>query len=189
MVEARRQRIDHELSWVSSQLYHGLREEVPEGSAPHRGAALAALEWVFSATMRRIGKRPAARSWSVDHLDQLLGHSEAWNAAVAEYLSDVMDSDRPSPPLATAPAGRPSSRWPPAPVYVESIVVNDFKAIDELRLQFPSLGSARGEAASVMLLGENAAGKSSVMQALALVLMDEYQRKASRAQGIEFLPR
>ncbi|ALN90568.1 AAA family ATPase [Lysobacter gummosus] len=189
LVEARRQRIDHALNWVSSQLYHEVLEDFPDGSAPHWGAALSALDSVFSATMRRIGRRPGAGPRSVDHLGQLLGHAEAWNAAVAEYLSDVMDANRPSPPLPTAPAGRPSSWWPPAPVYVESIVVNDFKAIDDLRLEFPSLGSARGEAASVMLLGENAAGKSSVMQALALALMDEYQRKASRAQGIEFLPR
>ena len=66
-------------------------------------------------------------------------------------------------------------------VYVESVEINNFKGIEKLRLKFPefkpdpapSLESSEGgclPARWKMLLGENGTGKSTVLQAVALVL-------------------
>ncbi|MDA1053750.1 MAG: AAA family ATPase [Planctomycetota bacterium] len=66
-------------------------------------------------------------------------------------------------------------------VYVDSVEINNFKGIQKLRLNFfegdsdpaPSLESSEGASSPArwkMLLGENGTGKSTVLQAVALVL-------------------
>jgi uncharacterized protein (TIGR02646 family) len=52
---------------------------------------------------------------------------------------------------------------------VERIQIRNFKSIEDLSLQFP--GPQSDHEAWLMLLGENATGKSSVLQAVALALM------------------
>ncbi|MGH8079550.1 MAG: AAA family ATPase, partial [Lysobacter sp.] len=149
------------------------------------GAMLAALDFVQAETMKRLGRRVLGRLREDRDLARLQGHAEVWQEESDAYLRG-----RRSPVSVVASesrAVRPRPRYSEA--VVESIRISDFKAIDQLQLEFAAAGSARGEAGGVMLLGENAAGKSSVMQALALALMDESGRKNSRANGMDFAPR
>lgn len=59
--------------------------------------------------------------------------------------------------------------------YIKSIDIHNFKAIKDLKLNFPE---SREQASWKMLLGENAAGKSTVLKAVALALMGEEYTKA-----------
>lgn len=59
------------------------------------------------------------------------------------------------------------------PVQVESIELRNFRAIEELDLDFAAVADT---APWTMLLGENGAGKTSILQALALALAGEEQR-------------
>ncbi|ULX50626.1 hypothetical protein A9P79_01245 [Cupriavidus taiwanensis] len=61
---------------------------------------------------------------------------------------------------------------------VRRVEIRNFKSIQSLDLDFSAEGAAsEGRAAATVLLGENATGKSSVLQAIALVLMDGDLRK------------
>lgn len=61
---------------------------------------------------------------------------------------------------------------------LESIRFNNFKGIEQLELQMPVVQSAQAPSAksdrpALLILGENAAGKSSILEAAALVLCSE----------------
>ncbi|HUC06974.1 MAG TPA: AAA family ATPase [Solirubrobacterales bacterium] len=60
---------------------------------------------------------------------------------------------------------------------IRSVEVENFRAIERLRLEFPL---TMGESNWLMLLGENGAGKTSVLQALGLALCDEQTRERLR---------
>lgn len=70
---------------------------------------------------------------------------------------------------------------------IERIEIRDFKGIEELDLTFPSLQSERES--WMMLLGENGAGKSSVLQAVALALMGERHANQLGLDASRFLRR
>lgn len=70
---------------------------------------------------------------------------------------------------------------------IESIEIRDFKGIEELDLIFPSPQSERES--WMMLLGENGAGKSSVLQAVALALMGERHANLLGLDASRFLRR
>lgn len=76
-------------------------------------------------------------------------------------------------------AAKPAARLPARKVkiatrQIESISVHNFKAISDLRLKFPP--GSQGATPWLMILGENATGKSSILQAVALALMGETRR-------------
>lgn len=54
---------------------------------------------------------------------------------------------------------------------IRAIEVENFKGIEYLRIVVPAYNRETGEAGSLMLLGENAAGKSSILEAVALALV------------------
>tara|TARA_R110000796_G_scaffold252542_1_gene387522 strand:- start:2630 stop:4843 length:2214 start_codon:yes stop_codon:yes gene_type:complete len=56
---------------------------------------------------------------------------------------------------------------------IREIKISDFKGIDELTLKLPALRPGKGSAGALMLLGENAVGKSTVLEAIALSLLGE----------------
>jgi uncharacterized protein (TIGR02646 family) len=66
---------------------------------------------------------------------------------------------------------------PVRPVVVEKLELCDFRSIEQLSLE---LAGPDDEAPWTMLLGENGHGKTSVLQALALLLMGEEARKRLR---------
>ncbi|PLR21928.1 hypothetical protein SGCZBJ_20400 [Caulobacter zeae] len=65
-----------------------------------------------------------------------------------------------------------------------AVQFHDFKALEDLTLNVPSaipprpdLGRPEGEAAALLVLGENAAGKSSILEGVALALSDPAARR------------
>ncbi|MBD8689601.1 MULTISPECIES: AAA family ATPase [unclassified Rhizobium] len=59
----------------------------------------------------------------------------------------------------------------PSPAAVSQIEISNFKGINRLKLKIPSHRHESGSAGALMLLGENAAGKSSVLEAIALAIL------------------
>jgi uncharacterized protein (TIGR02646 family) len=59
-------------------------------------------------------------------------------------------------------------------IEVQELEIRNFKAIEHIRLEFPPPGK---EGHWAMLLGENGAGKTSILQALALTLMGDKARE------------
>ena len=59
------------------------------------------------------------------------------------------------------------------PQYITRIEIHNFRVIEDLVLDFPRLGEE--EKSWLVLLGENGVGKSSVLKAVALALMDKDQ--------------
>jgi hypothetical protein len=66
-------------------------------------------------------------------------------------------------------------------------VLRHFKVIRELDLTLPRVASTTSGAPWLMLLGENACGKSSVLQALALALMGEEARSRLELDAASFV--
>jgi len=85
-----------------------------------------------------------------------------------------------APPIAERPAQaskRPRSLPRDYPL-LESIQFNNFKGIEQLELQMPLAQSTQAPSAkfvrpALLILGENAAGKSSILEATALVLCSD----------------
>lgn len=73
--------------------------------------------------------------------------------------------------------------------YIQRVEIESFKCIGRLSLDFMKKGPIFSSAPNTMLLGENACGKSSVLQAIALCLMDEKQFRALGISARSFIPR
>lgn len=71
---------------------------------------------------------------------------------------------------------------------IERIVIHNFKAIHDLELAFPPIPPEE-KGSWVLLLGENATGKTSVLQAVALALMGDKVRKRLPLKPADFLRR
>ncbi len=73
---------------------------------------------------------------------------------------------------------------------LQSILIEHFKGIDRIELDLTA-GQRRksSTAPCVVLLGENSVGKSSVLQAVAMTLMDSKDRRALRLEPEDFLSR
>lgn len=73
----------------------------------------------------------------------------------------------------------PKKAWPrrqAGAVWIDRVEIENFKAIQELELNFALESDATTEP-WIILLGENGVGKSSVLKAIALVFMDPKDRK------------
>ncbi len=68
-------------------------------------------------------------------------------------------------------AGAPRPSTPPPAAELVSLRVSNFRAIDELQLAFGARREAKAGAPCLMLLGENAVGKSTCLSAMALALL------------------
>ena len=95
-----------------------------------------------------------------------------------QFLMEWAGPQEPAKAAKRTIAGRRQSRKPARPRSktivageIESIHIKDFRAVQDLTLRFPT--GTRERAGWIMLLGENGAGKSSILQATALALMGE----------------
>jgi uncharacterized protein (TIGR02646 family) len=66
---------------------------------------------------------------------------------------------------------------------IRRVIMEDFKGIDHLELNFPEVGPDGKYAGSMMLLADNGAGKTSVLQGIALAMMG-----ADRANKLKIRP-
>lgn len=76
-----------------------------------------------------------------------------------------------------------------ASAQITRIEIENFKGISKLHLDLPKSTPSSGFAPCTMLIGENATGKSSVLQAVALCLMDDQLRKQLKLKPQQYLPR
>ncbi len=118
--------------------------------------------WERESKLRRTGK--------ADLVDRLLAMT-GLTAASPDPVSLSVTS-APSPDIETAQ-------------YITRIVVHNFRAIADLDLEFPRPQSE--ESAWLVLLGDNGIGKSSILQAVALTLMDDQQRGALDLDASSFV--
>ncbi|WP_363796453.1 AAA family ATPase [Lysobacter firmicutimachus] len=196
LIAARREAVERMLEAIVAQP-HRLDQgfAVSELDALRRRAHTAAVDQalfsVYLLFARRVGLRAERDFRLARDLPRLLGHEREWERAAQAYLDDRWEAglDEPGPEAPASPraAQAHEPRW--APSYVERVRIFHFKGIEQVELRLGSVAARDGGAPGAMLLGENAAGKSTVLQALALALMDDRQRNGSRAQGLEFLPR
>lgn len=85
----------------------------------------------------------------------------------------------------------------PEPVYrtrrLKSISIRNFKAIEKIDLEMPVQTSSTENASTplpaLLVLGENAAGKSSILEAIALALCSKDERQGLDIDGFELDPR
>ncbi|MCP4096037.1 MAG: ATP-binding protein [Planctomycetaceae bacterium] len=70
-----------------------------------------------------------------------------------------------------------------------SIKINNFKALEDIEIGLPTLDPSRpkGSGAAMLILGENAAGKSSILEALALALTTDEVRDDLRLRTERFI--
>lgn len=79
---------------------------------------------------------------------------------------------------------------PNAGRWLSRIEVSNFKSIEHLIFNLPEVSSQDGDRTPcLMLLGENAAGKSSILEAVALALLGTHQIQALGLDGKSFLRR
>ncbi|MEX2517735.1 MAG: AAA family ATPase [Paracoccaceae bacterium] len=74
-------------------------------------------------------------------------------------------------PAAPTPAETPA----PQEWRLTQIELKAFKALEKIKIEMPAPGR-EGEAAALLILGENAAGKSSLLEAVALAMVDDAAR-------------
>jgi energy-coupling factor transporter ATP-binding protein EcfA2 len=80
-----------------------------------------------------------------------------------------------------ADAGGPSSSYFLTSRTIERIEIRNFRLVRDLRLEFP-----KHEGGWLMLLGENATGKSTILQAVALTLMGQnYRDQVAERLGLD----
>lgn len=130
--------------------------------------------------------RNLARSLTIAR--SLVGHGE-WLHAM-DAVEEVIAS---SPPYKSQPILEPVAvtrnirRDQPL---LESIRIEHFKGIDLIELKLGTDRRHQSKAAPcAVLLGENSVGKSSILQAVVMTLMDKPDRKALKLQAEDFLSR
>ncbi|MDH0863141.1 ATP-binding protein [Mitsuaria sp. GD03876] len=99
---------------------------------------------------------------------------EAWQGLIA------IDADT---AVRERAAGAEGPRIGPSPSTIKSVRLSNFKAIEDLTLDMPASpsGTTEGTVPSLLILGENAAGKSSILEAIALALVDDAAREGLQA--------
>jgi uncharacterized protein (TIGR02646 family) len=160
-----------------SLLFHPSREYI--------GSRLDALHRTLMRWSPSASRVPAARHSLPAWFQRLAGNwsegdRERFQAGFEEiFREDESLSPPPPGPLdelakaasqlpQAAPSGR-GRRFPDREI--ASIEIHDFKGIERLKLEFARPSDRRLELPALMLLGENAAGKSTILEAVALALL------------------
>jgi len=187
---SRRKAIAGALNWMdtsSSSDSAGFTPHGPNGfdeSNPHYGAV-----WIFLLELCKRAKAPKLlRYWLaradiaavLDYLHSLSRH-ELQEALTSMRLPTATVLARTQTPQSTV---RDEVRKQPPLV---GIHIDNFKGIRKLEIALPSPEADR--ASATMLLGENATGKSSVLQAVAIALMSQKNLGQLRLNPEDFVSR
>jgi uncharacterized protein (TIGR02646 family) len=84
-------------------------------------------------------------------------------------------------------SARRGERLKARPRFITRVVLHNVRSIEDMTLDFPPAGE--GEKSWVVLLGENATGKSTILKAIAVALMGEANRERLRIKPASFLRR
>lgn len=144
---------------------------VTAGSAPFAGVLTIFLNQVHRAASRRMPRRDITNGYNLHSrlgaLWERLSNAD-WHVSIGEALEVAA-------PGALSWQRRawrqPVARAERAPI--ESISIRAFKGIGALDLTLRNVDTVAGRAPCMMLLGENASGKSSVLQAIGFALLDD----------------
>lgn len=109
-----------------------------------------------------------------EHMERVV--RQTWESPLGRNALEAAFEDV-SAPIVGRTVARPTTTGPTR--QLSSIHVTNFKAFESLQINIPTPIAAdskfalEAEAASLLVLGENAAGKSSILEAVALALSDE----------------
>jgi hypothetical protein len=110
-------------------------------------------------------------------------------AEYAFFLRNALAGERiAAPPVSPKRPRRPRVQLPPVSPkrwLLASLEIRNFKAVEELAIDLPPMPINR--AAALAILGENATGKSSILEALALCLVSDAARRKLIRNNEEFL--
>lgn len=159
-------------------------------TTPFPGIAL-----IFFNTLIRI----ATDQYSNPKFKPATNHYDAFNhlhhlpLLVKDLLLQYSDYTFPLPSLNDTPAWNDVSRLEKrrrlASQLVTNISMSHFKSFDNFSLDFNTIVPPEGCAPCVALVGENATGKSSILQAICLALMSRKQRNRLRLDYEDYLQR
>jgi uncharacterized protein (TIGR02646 family) len=188
LVNARRDTIlqleDRVLSRASAA---DLREFLWSG-APFCGAATQYMAWLIAEVT---GSRPrwGRGGATLNSVSRALLAFEPH--LVRDRISRMRDLDEALVVQWTPPAPdlglRSAPEWRRPSAALRSIHLENFKGVEDLTINIPAYHREEGGTGCLMLLGENAAGKSSVLEAVALALIGE--KAASKLISAETLLR
>ncbi len=157
-------------AFFESQLRNGDKEDVAmllhrtsDASTPFSGAQQILRFRFLSTLAAKVGP-------FVLEFDDAAGLTEnLLERASQTDIADAVDGLRAPKSVARAPQVKraPRAFTPP----ITRILIENFKSIDKIEIGLPFSGEDNKTAVAVMLLGENATGKSSVLQAVTLALV------------------
>lgn len=130
----------------------------------HRGACQLFLREVLFEARGRVGPRDQYRQ--IAALARLEDGLDRFRAAIKIIDERVFDDE-----LATdtfAPISKPK--------IPSSFFIENFKSLEKIKIELPRAEISK-QTPALLILGENAAGKSSILEAIALSLMQEQARK------------
>lgn len=146
--------------------------------APYAGAA----RQILARALQKMKRQPGIGNW-VEQVEtetrDLVGIAESAskNVQVTKVAYEIHEKVAEDFALPTDDAEVVSNRYFAKRRTVSRIQIKNFRAI--LDLDISLVGGAPETSSWLMLLGENATGKSSILKALALTLMDEKRRRDS----------
>lgn len=137
----------------------------------------------------RIPARTALPTWLANELGSASEQGrralvEAFGQVFAEDLADEAEEEQPGPPPGPPDRGGGAHRRraPPPRREIESIELLDFRGVRNLSLRMRGRRARGKSMPCMMLLGENSAGKSSVLEGVALALVGS---RAASGTGVD----
>jgi len=171
LVRSRADAFENYFSLLVDELQRGARPNVFDfARMEHGGAWGLLLRRILKLTEGRIGRDLRLSTGRLDGKVSRIWKAPIERKALLAAWEDVQG------PVERATVDRPPPRGGTRkPI---AIGIRDFKALQHLRVSFPPPVAAdpkvnrQAEASALLILGENAAGKSSILEAMALALMD-----------------
>jgi len=171
LVRARAGTFDIYLRTLFDELERNVRPNVFDfGALEHGGGWSLVLRRILKATERRIDRDLKFHPDRVGAIVAGIWETPIEREAFLAAIEDVRG--RAERTTVDRPTSRGESRRP------RRIEVRNFKALQDVKLSLPSALASdpttgrEAEASALLILGENAAGKSSILEAIALALMD-----------------
>ncbi|MFC7498449.1 AAA family ATPase [Enterovirga sp. GCM10030262] len=170
-----------------------LREDGPEPDTfnfedgPHGGARFLLLYQIARKIGGGGGGRPTLSRWRIGrHFEDRLKRP-GFRRQVEAAIDDLFQ--RPDQDLGQSST---SARTPIGTAKPVRFHIRNFKAIEELEVTMPPRPLARSDqetapAAAMVIIGENAAGKSSILEAIALALSDSVARTDLSQEAAKFM--
>ncbi|MBB5411040.1 putative ATPase [Paraburkholderia sp. HC6.4b] len=165
-------------------------EQILDDKTPHAGAMRIILTEVGHRLAKHLGRsRPMARKL-IEGLAQLLVSLES-DVHVAEFCpnTDQAQSGSAAFSVKNFAAAPQSVDWPSHQSPIKRVEIHNFRGIEDLTLDLNGGWPSDKRMPGAMLLGENAAGKSSILQAIALCLMGSTMREKMGIQASDLLSR